>query len=154
VSSSLSDQGKNEMEKRMKRLSATVIHLSVLIIIISMASGVLAQEPKPKNVSGKYIKKTENESANIEVKLISQNKVHVKGIALWGTNRETGPNIGELDFKAPIKNGRVEYFENKGKKQYYKLELIFTEKGLIAKEEGSSDNFGLNVTFAGEYSKQ
>ena len=138
----------------MKRLPAIVVHLTVLTVVISMASETLAQEPKTANVTGTYIKKTENESANLEVKLISQNKVHVKGTAFWGTNRDTGPNIGELDFRATMKNGRVEYFEKKGKKQYYKLELIFTPKGITAKEEGVSGNFGMNVTFAGEYKKK
>jgi hypothetical protein len=47
----LSDQ--NEIEKRMKRLSAIVIHLAALIIIISIASGILALESKPANVSEK-----------------------------------------------------------------------------------------------------
>ena len=75
-------------------------------------------------------------------------------MSFWGTNRKYGPNIGELDFKASIKNGRVEYMERKGKRQRYKLELTFVEGGLSAKEGGISANLGLNVTFEGEYKKK
>jgi len=117
-------------------------------------SGVWAEEQKLGKVSGKYTRETEDESATLEVKLLPDGKVHVRGMSLWGRNRKYGPNIGELDFKASINNGRVEYTEKIGKRQHYKLELIFVEGGLSGKEEGISTNFGLNVTFAGEYKKK
>jgi len=128
--------------------------ITPLVVILTFMSGAWAEEQKLGNVSGKYTRETENESATLEVNLLSDGKVRIKGMSLWGRNRKYGPNIGELDFKASIKNGRVEYTEGIGKRQHYKLELTFVEGGLSAKEEGISAHFGLNVKFAGKYKKK
>jgi len=105
------------------------------------------------NISGKYVRETDNELSEIEIKLLPGGKVHVTGISFWGTKHEYGPHDGELDFISSIKNGRVKYSEKVGKRGYYKLELTFKEKSLSAKEEGISGNFGMNVSFAGEHRK-
>jgi len=128
--------------------------ITVLMVILAFMSGVWGEDQKLGNVSGKYTRETEDESATLEVNVLPDGKVHIRGMSLWGTNRKYGPNIGEIDFKASIKNRRVEYTERMGKRQHYKLELTFVEGGLLAKEEGISTNFGLNVTFAGEYKKK
>lgn len=106
-----------------------------------------------RDVSGKYLRETDNESAELEIRLLHGGKVRVIGTSFYGTKREYGPNIGELDFVSTIKNGHVKYSEKIGKNQYYRLELTFKGKGMSVKEEGISRNFGLNVTFAGEYRK-
>ena len=127
--------------------------ITVLMVILAFMSGVWGEDQKLGNVSGKYTRETEDESATLEVNLLPDGKVHIRGMVLWGRNRKYGPNIGELDFKSLIKNGRVEYTEKMGTR-HYKLELTFVEGGLSAKEEGISTNFGLNVKFAGEYKKK
>lgn len=109
---------------------------------------------QPRDVSGKYIRETNNERAELEIKLLHGGKVRVTGTSFWGTKREYGPNIGELDFVSAIKDGHIKFSENAGKGDYYELELTFKERGLSAKEKGLSGNFGLNVTFAGEYRKK
>ena len=112
-------------------------------------------EDKPilitRDVSGTYVRETENESAELEIRLLQSGKVRVTGISFYGTKQEYGPNTGELDFVSTINNGHILHSEKKGKDLFYKLELIFKKKGLIVKEEGLSKNFGLNVTFAGDY---
>jgi hypothetical protein len=105
------------------------------------------------DISGTYTRKTGNESAQINISLLPGGKVRVAGMAFWGTQREYGPNIGDLDFTTVLINNHVRYSEKKGKTLTYALDLTFIETGLTAKEEGSSDNFGLNVSFAGDYKK-
>jgi len=128
--------------------------ITALMVILSFVSGVSAGEQKLRNVSGKYTRETEDESATLEVNVLGDGNLHIKGISLWGTKRKGGPNIGEIDFKASIKKRRVEYTERTGKGLQYKLELTFVEGGLSAKEEGHSGNFGMNVTFAGKYTRK
>lgn len=102
----------------MKNKMKPVFTMTALIAVLAFISGVWAGEPKAGNVSGRYTRETDEESARLEVNLLPDGKVHVRGMSLWSTNRKYGPNIGELDFRAPIKNGRVEYSEKTGKGQY------------------------------------
>lgn len=106
------------------------------------------------NVSGKYLRETDNESAELDIKLLHSGKVHVTGASFWGTKQEYGPYTGELDFVSTIKNGHVKYSEKIGKGQYYKLELAFKGKSLSVNEEGYIGRYGMNVTFTGEYKKR
>lgn len=143
-------------DERIAVLKGTIA--GVVTSVSAHAAGVRTVDHKvnlqPRDVSGKYIRETNNERAELEIKLLHGGKVRVTGTSFWGTKREYGPNIGELDFVSPIKDGHVKYSENVGKGDYYELELTFKEKGLSAKEKGLSGNFGLNVTFAGEYRKK
>lgn len=134
----------------MTHIKSIIISLSVTIILSVVASLAHSADLKQSATSGKYIKETNNEIAEIEVKEISKGKVHVTGIAFWGTKNEYGPNIGKLDFTSSLRNGRIKYSE-KGK---YRLELVFKKKGLEVKENGFSDSLGMNVTFSGKYTKK
>jgi hypothetical protein len=136
----------------------TVIVASIgLLLAISLSvpllSSLRAGVAMPENFSGTYTRETANESADIKITLLPDGKVQVTGMAFWGTQREYGPNIGELDFTSGLVNGHIRYSELDGQDMNYALELTFTDTGLTAKEEGSSDNFGLNVSFAGDYKK-
>jgi hypothetical protein len=130
--------------------------------MVFLAYGVIhafeaySEEQGYSYISGRYVRETENEKAKLEVTLMSDGRVHVTGLSLWGTKtlRDLGPNIGEVDFIAPIKKGRVIYIEPMGKGRKYKLELIFEKNRLIAKERDAAGYLGLNVSFAGEYRKQ
>lgn len=104
------------------------------------------------HISGHYIRDGEFESAELDVRLIGRNRVKVEGFALWGKTRYYGPNIGELDFEAPLRNNRVRY-RKKYEKNTYELKLTFRESGLTAQENFAIGFFGLNVTFQGEYEK-
>jgi hypothetical protein len=140
----------------MKKKTVIVASIGLLLAIslsVPLLSGLRAGEVMPEDISGTYTRETEDESADIKITLLPDGKVQVSGMAFWGTQREYGPNIGELDFTSALVNGHLRYSELDGQDLNYALELTFTETGLTAKEEGSSDNFGLNVSFAGDYLK-
>ena len=111
---------------------------------------------QPDNISGRYERENGNESAELTVALLPNGQVHVTGLSLWGTNRKYGPNIGNLDFEADIKDGRVIFFDHVQARteEVYKLELIFDKDRLTAKEQNASGYFGMNVTFEGAYVKK
>ena len=109
--------------------------------------------------SGKYIRKTnDNESAEIDIKKLSNGKYHVTGLAIWGNKNPGGAHTGELDFTALIEEAKIHYTRYrgmwKGKKEYYVLDIIFNKNGLVAKEKNSLGVFGMNVYFEGQYIKK
>jgi hypothetical protein len=100
------------------------------------------------DVSGHYIRDGDFSSAELQVSSLSNGNVRVTGLALWGKNREFGPNLGELDFEAEVTNGRVVYTDKSVRD--YRLELQFNGDRLVA-AENSLGPFGANVSFEGEY---
>lgn len=93
-------------------------------------------------------------SAELTIHSLPSGDVRVVGEALWGTNREYGPNIGTLDFLATPEDGVVRYEDQLlGEAKPYRAVLRFLENGLIFEEEGFNGYFGMNVTFAGEYAR-
>lgn len=108
---------------------------------------------RPDNISGHYVRESQHESAELEVSLLDENRVRVTGLALWGTTRKYGPNIGELDFEAPIERGLVQFRDQTWKGEEYLLELTFENERLVAGEHCSGSYFGLNVSFGGEYQR-
>ena len=139
----------------MTKINTIIISFTVSLVVgLCSILGAPAADLKSVDIAGKYAKETNNERAILEIKQLPGGKVHVSGISFWGTKRENGPNIGELEFTSSLHNGCVKYSEKIGKGKKYNLELTFKDKSLIAKENGISGNFGMNVTFAGEYSKK
>jgi len=105
----------------MTKINNIIILLTVsLVVVLSSISGVSAADLKSRDVSGKYTRETDNESATLEIRQLPGGKVHVTGISFWGTKRENGPNIGELGFTSSLNNGRVKYTERVGKGKNYK----------------------------------
>jgi len=100
----------------------------------------------PTEWDGLYRWKTADASAELEVETDTQGKIQVKGIAFWGTNDVRGPNIGEVDCVAVRKGDRLI-----AKSDGYHLEMVRTSSGIVVNEHESA--FGLNVTFAGAFSK-
>lgn len=93
-------------------------------------------------------------SAELTIHTLPNGDVRVVGEALWGTNREYGPNIGTLDFLATPDGGVVRYEDHLlGKDRPYRAVLRFVDNGLVFEEEGFNGYFGMNVTFAGEYAR-
>jgi hypothetical protein len=140
------------MKNKIVTVAAIALFLA-MVLSISCLPGLRAGEVMPEDISGTYIRETENELAKIEITLLLDGQVNVTGMAFWGTRQKYGPNIGELDFTSVLENNHIQYSEKNGQAKTYTLELKFTEKGLTAREEGLSEDFGLNVTFAGDYQK-
>ncbi|MBU1725611.1 MAG: hypothetical protein KJ892_17335 [Gammaproteobacteria bacterium] len=102
--------------------------------------------------SGDYIRTAVNDSAEIQVRRMENGQFHITGLALWGTQREYGPNLGELDFIAHLSGDTLLYAEphHSG---VYQLSIRFTDSGLIAIDQDHLGFFGFNVNFSGEYAQ-
>ena len=137
------------MEDKMNKMRA----IKILVVFIFLVSAGLSTALEPGAISGKYSWEMDGNSAELVVDLLPDGKIHVKGLSLSGAKQNTDSVAGEFDFSAPIVNGRVEYSEKGGMGMFYKLELMFTGKGLYVKEEGISKRIGMHAKFGGEYSK-
>ena len=101
-----------------------------------------------RDVSGHYERNGENDQASLDVTMLSGDRVKVTGIALWNTkNEKYGPNIGELEFEATLKNDTVSWSDPDG----YMIMIRFSRKALDVTEHAAGGHFGMNVTFAGRY---
>lgn len=103
-----------------------------------------------RDVSGHYERSGENEQASLDVTMLPGDRVKVSGIALWNTrNEKYGPNIGELAFEAALRDDVVSWSDADG----YGIVIRFSRKALDVTEHGVGGHFGMNVTFAGHYSR-
>jgi len=104
------------------------------------------------DVSGRYVRKGEDEEAELKVSALRGNRVRVEGLALWGTTNENGPHTGELNFEAPLRDGKI-YFTDRQQRPPYRLRIDFQRDRLNVKEANSLGYFGLNVSFQGQYGR-
>ena len=106
-------------------------------------------------INGQYIRvDSGSSSAELTVRVLPNGEIRVIGEALWGTNREYGPNIGTLDFLAELDGGSA-VFEDRslGDERPYIARLTFADGSLVVEEENFVGYFGMNVSFAGTYAK-
>ena len=78
----------------------------------------------------------------------------VTGFAVWGTDREYGPNMGGLAFTGAVNDNAIEediYYPFRNDAHRVKIE--FDGDAIILTEENWFGIYGHNVTFAGEYRK-
>lgn len=108
---------------------------------------------RPDPVAGHYIRTGDVESAELTVTLLEDGTYHVHGIALWGLQREYGPNTGELDFIARVEDDTMQFISEFNPDSPYRATLHFGDNGLSVTEENWIGMFGLNVMFTGEYGK-
>lgn len=104
-------------------------------------------------ISGHYVREDEISSAELQIWELLNGNIRVTGIALWGTDREYGPNIGELDFETVLNDDIAVYTDPTVHEEEYNLEINFKPNGLTAYEEYVIGYFGMNVSFEGEYKK-
>ena len=103
-----------------------------------------------RDVSGHYERSGENDQASLDITMLPGARVKVTGIALWNTkNEKYGPNIGELDFEAGLKDDTASWTDADG----YRITIRFSRKALDVTEHGVGGHFGMNVTFAGDYAR-
>ncbi len=105
------------------------------------------------SISGHYVRDGEFESADIKIQRLPDGKYHIDGLALWGKIREYGPNIGDLDFIAELKEDYIEYSWGHPGREPYKAVFKFKNGTLSISEENWVGMFGMNVSFEGEYHK-
>lgn len=114
--------------------------------------------PKADPYAGQYIREgRSNDSAEINVTPLPDGSeayptYAVTGLALWGTNRENGPNLGELSFIGTVENGVIKHVLN-GYDPPHIISLRFENDRLIVEEENWLGTYGMNVFFFGEYDR-
>ena len=114
-----------------------------------------AAAPSTSGIGGHYIRLGGgSSSAELTVHVMPSGDVRIVGEALWGTDREYGPNIGTLDFLASVEDGVVNFEDRTlGAESPYSARLVFENGTLRFEESGFNGYFGMNVTFAGEYGR-
>jgi len=103
------------------------------------------------DVSGHYVREGEFLSAELQVIRLLNGNVRVTGMALWGKTREYGPNLGQVDFEAELRDNRAVFSDKSIGRDEYRLELQFQGDKLIATERYVVGYFGMNASFEGEY---
>jgi len=120
-----------------------------------------AEVKKPDNISGRYVRKTENEHAELTVELLPSSRARISGISRWRLKSHHAPRIGRLHFEAPFKDGQVTFsdifIDQAWNMWVYKIDLTFHENGITVKEQNAwgyfNANIRTNVKFEGDYSK-
>jgi len=121
--------------------------LPIVLALLLFAAPAFA---RGRDVSGHYERDGENDQASLDVTALSGDRVKVTGIALWNTkNEKYGPNIGELDFEATLKNDSVTWSAADG----YTITIRFSRKALDVTEHSAGGHLGMNVTFAGHFER-
>jgi len=101
------------------------------------------------DLSGRYAWTRENDQAELQV-TVEGRLAKVSGMALHGATWPMGPNIGDLDFEAPIDQGRIQYREPDAGGGY-SLDLVFVDRTIKATESNAFGRFGAGVSFAGTF---
>jgi hypothetical protein len=125
-----------------------VRNLAICFALILAAVPLLG---RGRDVSGHYERPGENEEASLDINMLPGNRVKVTGLALWNTkNEKYGPNLGELDFEADLKDDTVSWTDDA---DGYRITIHFSRKAADVTEHGVGGHFGMNVTFAGHYTR-
>lgn len=107
--------------------------------------------PPSEGVSGRWVRGNDFDSAEIEVERMPGNRVRVRGFALHGKTRASGPNIGELDFEGDLIDQVVTFVDDHRPGGNYTLRLRFLGDRVIAEEQGAFGYFGAGAHLDGEY---
>jgi hypothetical protein len=108
----------------------------------------------PDDFSGEWLRMgdDEDDSAELTIQLVAPARIHVSGWGLHGRTREFGPNMGELDFEAPVADRTAQFMRQMYEDRTYTLTLRFEDGKLVAKEDGWGP-FGQGVYFGGRYER-
>lgn len=110
-----------------------------------------AKRARPSNrAPGHYVRDSEWAPAELQVSQRMDGTIRVVGMALYGATREGGPNLGQLDFEAEVRDGHA-FFESDLVGSTYWVELQFLSDKLVVTESSDTAYHGANVSFAGEY---
>jgi len=137
-----------ELSRSLGSAFAQAVHFGVLTL------------PAEDPVAGHYIRiGTGRDSAEMEFTPLPDGmegtpRYFVSGFALWGTDREYGPNMGECGFVLEVEDGNASAYHGA---EGYSIRARFVqfassaEEVLVVEEEGHLGRYGAGVTFAGEY---
>lgn len=108
------------------------------------------KRPRKRKLTGLYICNSRIASSDVWLSPIGDDHYRVRGEAVWGKERQVGPNMGSLDFTARLNNGSIVHSKIFGDLSYG-IALRFDRGLLKIVERNSSAMHGMNVTFAGTY---
>lgn len=101
-----------------------------------------------------------SDSAEIEITPVPDGvegypRYFVSGLALWGSEREFGPNIGELSLVMTMSDDGELWVNDytPGRNEPHKVRFLFENGKLTVAEENYIGVYGMGVTFEGEYSR-
>ena len=127
--------------------------LAAVALTIGCSSTVPSAASRCEEVGGLWerIDDGDDEEAELTIECRGE-RLHVTGTARWGTNREFGPNIGELDFTTDLNGYEAMWLEiEEGEERPYRIMLRFDDDGLQVDEENVAGRHGMNVSFMGRY---
>ena len=102
------------------------------------------------DISGHYYWETDNASAELDINALGKNLIQVTGIALSGTEKRYGPNLGQVEFKEKLMDDEIVYADPK---TGYEMRIKFGKDELAVSEKIQLGVFGNNVRFEGAFKK-
>ena len=105
------------------------------------------------SVAGHYIRTGQGASAELRITsaMSGRGRYHIEGLALWGEDRPSGPNMGTLEFSADLEGAVIRHSEDE--ERGHELVIVFTADGLDVTEENWVGVYGMNVSFVGTYKR-
>ncbi len=77
----------------------------------------------------------------------------ITGEALWGVDREYGPNIGDLSFIGVLHDGVIEMHQTRWDGEVHVVRMTFSEGRSVVEETNELGVYGMNVSFRGDYAR-
>src|ERR1044072_2588604 len=113
--------------------------------------------PTADPYAGQYVRIGGGEVASAEITLTPLGdgmegypRYAVTGSALWGMNRQFGPNLGDMAFIGNLVGNVIEYSsDNWSGGAPHTVKLTFSEGRLLVDEESELGLYGMGVTFRG-----
>lgn len=107
--------------------------------------------PAAPDLAGRYTFTSKRSEADITLTRLAADRYRVQGESYYGIDRESGPNIGEIDMEVVGTGGRYEGASANGA---YRIVITPTSDGIEVSEEGECPDCGMNVIFAHRYTRK
>lgn len=113
--------------------------------------------PPEDPYAGQYVRLGAGHSAEITIAPLPDShegdvQYFVQGLALWGTERPRGPNLGTLEFVGVVSDNERIVHERSGRADDCVTTILFLDGGFIeVREENWVGEYGMNVNFIGLY---
>ncbi|RUV19078.1 hypothetical protein EOB77_05325 [Mesorhizobium sp. M7A.F.Ca.MR.228.00.0.0] len=115
--------------------------------------------PESDPYAGKFVRVgAQSDSAEVEFTPLSDSldgypRYAVTGVALWGTQRAFGPNLGGLEFIACLVDNELAYSWEREGAEPHTILIRFDGTELVIEETNWVGAYGMNVTFNGKYQR-
>jgi hypothetical protein len=156
---SKTSQSKNITEYEIKAFRSELTSALSLAFAQEIAFGEAVVTPEEMNqmIDGHYVRADDSGTSSAEI-VISRiasryRQYHVSGSALWGLQRQAGPNVGEFDLVMELRDQKFIPTGEAGVAEKHKINIIIEGDRLLVSEENWLGAYGMNVHFGGEYEK-